>query len=108
MHVTPVTSFDTIDNSVIIVVFTVDIDAFGGDLNRFVINSTFTVQNRHCSEINLRKIVLWVNEEASKYFKSISKKRFYGEKTDFVAGHFQNLSRIEIMKIYRIQVHNLK
>lgn len=34
MHVTPVTSFDTIDNSVIIVVFTVDIYAFGGDLNR--------------------------------------------------------------------------
>ena len=33
MHVTPVTSFDTIDNSVIIVVFTVDIYACGGDLN---------------------------------------------------------------------------
>ena len=33
MHVTPVTSFDTVDNSVIIVVFTVDIYAFGGDLN---------------------------------------------------------------------------
>lgn len=34
MHVTPVTSFDTVDNSVIIVVFTVDINAFSGDLNR--------------------------------------------------------------------------
>ena len=39
MHVTPVTSFDTIDNSVIIIVFTVDIYAFGGDLNRVFRNT---------------------------------------------------------------------